>query len=208
MTAKRTMAAMLIGVALLPLQAAQACEFSRTPWGLRVLNCKLSDLTGGRFVGDISLSPDQGGRIPLPNLVVTDVDTTIVGSSANLSVQLGNIGRLNAGAFEVQLIATITDPLNGGSPFSMTALPPVSVPGLAVGAGATAFPGAVSLPNRTQDWDVCTIAIVDPPPMGRASWGNVVESNESDNQWPMPMQQGCCRAYGKNPDLSGPPACS
>src|SRR5687768_13419120 len=189
MKAKQTIAALLGVAALLPLQAAQACEFSRTPWGLRVLNCKLSDLTGGRFVGELSLSPDQGGRVPLPNLVVTDVDTTIVGASANLSVQLANIGRLGAGAFEVQLIATITDPLNGGSPFGMTTMAPTSVPGLGVGASATAFPGAVSLPNRTQDWDVCTIAIVDPQPMGRAPWGSVVESNESDNQWPAPMQQ-------------------
>ncbi len=209
MKAKSTIAALLAAVAgWLPLQAAQAaCEFSRTPWGLRVSNCKLSDLTGGRYDGQITLDPAQGGRILLPNLVVTDVDTTIVGTSANLSAQLANIGRLNAGAFDVQLIATITDPLNNGSPVSLTTLPPASVPGLAVGAGATVFPGAVSLPNRSQDWDVCTIAVVDPPPLGRPAWGAVVESTESDNQWPAPAQQGCCRVYGKNPDVSGPPAC-
>ncbi|HSW22221.1 MAG TPA: hypothetical protein VLJ62_05605, partial [Burkholderiaceae bacterium] len=148
MKAKSTIAALLAAVAgWLPLQAAQAaCEFSRTPWGLRVSNCKLSDLTGGRYDGQITLDPTQGGRILLPNLVVTDVDTTIVGKSANLSAQLANIGRLNAGAFDVQLIATITDPLNNGSPVSLTTLPPASVPGLAVGQGATVFPGAVSLP--------------------------------------------------------------
>jgi hypothetical protein len=208
MKANRVMATMLAAVAaLLPVQTVQACTFSRTPWGLLVSNCKLSELTRGRYDLDISIDPDRP-RPALPNLVVTDVDTTIVGASANLSASVANIGIRNAIAFEVQLISMITDPLNGGAGVGMVVLPPVSVPGLAVGAGAKVFPGAASLPNRSQDWDVCTVAIADPPLAGRSPLGSLLESNESDNQWPSPpQQQGCCRAYGPNPDLSGPPAC-
>jgi len=205
MKAIRIMAAMAAGLAAwLPVQSAQACEFTRTPWGLRVTNCKLYDLTKGRY--DLTLDTDRP-HWSLPNLVVTDVDVGINGTNANMSVQLANIGERNAGVFDVQLIATVTDPLRSGASVSTTTPPATTVSGLAFGAGATVYPGAVSLPNRSQDWDICTIAIVDPPPTGRPAWGSVYESIELDNRWPAPQQQGCCRAYGPNPDLDGPPAC-
>jgi hypothetical protein len=206
MKAIRIIPALMVGLAAcLPLQSAQACEFTRTPWGLRVSNCKLYELTKGRY--DLALDTDRGPHLALPNLVVTDVDAGIIGASANLSVQLANIGDRNAGVFDVQLIATVTDPLRSGATVSTTTLPPATVPGLAFGAGATVYPGAVSLPNRSQDWDICTIAIVDPPATGRPASGGVSESSELDNQWPAPQQQGCCRAFGPNPDMNGPPAC-
>ncbi|HSW22802.1 MAG TPA: hypothetical protein VLJ62_08545 [Burkholderiaceae bacterium] len=46
------------------------------------------------------------------------------------------------------------------------------------------------LPNRTQDWDVCSVAIVDPVANGGQAWGSVWESNESDNPW-----SSCTRIY-------------
>lgn len=196
-----------IALALLAaLPAAQACEFVRTPWGLRLTGCKLSDLTAGRYDLSLDVNPERP-RWALPNLVISDVDTTIVGSSANMSATVSNLGVRDAAAFDVQLIVAVTNPLANGAGVSMTTLPAVTVPRLAVGAGATVYPGSVVLPNRSQDWDVCTVAIVDPPTATR-SLGAVWESNESDNRWPASApQQDCCRVYGPKPDLIGPPAC-
>jgi hypothetical protein len=189
-------------VALLGLQAAQACEITRTAWGLRLTDCRLDEMYKGRYEVSIDRHPDWTvGPLKLPNLHPADINEVVVGASVNLSADIENTGRWNAPAFEVAVIGTVTDPLNGGAAVSTTPFPPIAIPSLAVGATVTGSAGAVSLPNRNQDWDVCTVVVVDPPTKARAS-GNVLESNEADNQ-----RDGCCRVYGPNPDLNGPPAC-
>jgi len=167
---------------------------------MRLIGCQLRDIFKGRYdlVLDRAAEPI---RLRLANLHPTDIDTTIVGSSANISVDLENNGVANAPAFEVAVITSVTDPLNNGAGVGMTAFAPIAVASLATGAGISRGAGAINLPNRAQDWDVCTIAIVDPPTSTRAA-GSVFESNEGDNE-----RAGCCRVYGPNPDFNGPAAC-
>jgi hypothetical protein len=118
-----------------------------------------------------------------------------------VTVELQNSGTGNAGQFEVAAVASINDPLNNGASQGTLVFPPLTVPGLASGAGTVKYVGSVEVPNRTQDWDICNVVVVDPPTSTRAS-GGTLESNESDNQW-----SGCCRLYAPTPDVSRPPAC-
>jgi hypothetical protein len=186
-------------------QAADACTLTRTAWGLRVSDCKLSELYYGRY--DLTLNTDPTRpRVGLANLVAADVDATAVDKTVSLSVELLNNGNVNAGPFEVAVVTSVHDPHNKGLQISSTALPPVSIPGLPIGASAKAYAGRVSLLSRAQDWDVCSTAAVDPPSSG-APYGRVGEFNEDDNHWPPPMREGCCRVYGPNPNVVGPPPC-
>jgi hypothetical protein len=171
----------LLSLAAAP--AAQACEFKRTPWGLQVTNCKLGDLYPGRYSAVLEVLPFRP-IVNLPNLVVTDVDArTFGGIEAEVTVDVTNNGIRNAGAFDVIVITTVNDPNNNNAQVSMTPFGPVSIASLAVGAIATKYMGIAVLPNRAQDWDVCSVAIVDPVANGGQPWGSAWESNESDNQW-------------------------
>jgi hypothetical protein len=202
MKTQRTIALLLAGLAASTIvHAAQVCQFTRNQWGLLISNCKLNELSGGRydFVLDHATPPPP----QFPNLRVTKIGAFLQGVNVALRADVENNGGRNAGAFEVVLTASVNDPLQNGVGVSMTTLPPSTVPSLAIGAGATVFPGAITLPNRNQDWDVCTAAVVDPPATGRPPSGAVLESNETDNQ-----TNACCRVYGPNPDLTGPPACN
>jgi hypothetical protein len=203
MKTQRTMALLLAGLAASTMvQAVQVCEFKRNQWGLQISNCKLNELYGGRY--DLELA-DPTVHVPLqfPNLHVTKIGEFVIGTNVNLRADVENNGMRNAGAFEVTLMASVHDPLQKGVRVGMTALPPTQVPFLAIGAGATVHPGSITLPNSKQDWDVCTVAVVDPPATGRPASGAVLESNEADNQ-----TSSCCRVYGPNPDFNGPPVCS
>lgn len=184
--------------ALLAPTPAQACEFKRTPWGLQVLHCSLAELFKGKFDLTVEVNPRPELQVNLPNLVATDIDTTVVGSSVNIEVDIENRGIRAAPIFEVTAVATVLDPLNNGSTVSMTPLPVRMVQGLGVGAGTDVPVGTVYLPNGSQDWDVCTMAIVDPPPAGTQNWwGRVLEADEGDN-----VRTHCCRAFGPKPDTT------
>jgi hypothetical protein len=203
MKAMRIVVAVIAAMAV-PLfaQSAYACEITRTPWGLRLINCKLSDFYKGRYevAMDIYVSTP---RLLLPNLHVTDIDTLVTGGNVDITFDVENSGGLNdALAFDVTVVGTVQNPLNAGLNVSTTPFPPVTVSALAIGASATRYAGTISLPNRNQDWDVCAIAIADPPATGGPAFGRVLESNESDN-----MLNACCRVFGPNPDVNGPPAC-
>ena len=191
-------------------QTASACQISRTPWGLQASDCKLADFYGDRFGLTLDRNSMPGLSVRLANLAITDVDSTVIDKAVDVSFEVHNHGYGNAASFEVVLLPTVTDPLNGGQAASPPVpLAPVWVSGLAAGASVAKYAGRVFLPNRSQDWDVCTLAVVDPPPMPPGSaWGRVVESDESDNTWPVPPEGGCCRVYGPNPDVkNGPAAC-
>lgn len=196
--------AVLIGFAALcgGMQPALAapCEFTRTSWGLRLTNCKLNELFYGRYELSLDRIPDAVVR-PWPNLRPSHISDTLLGGSVNIVVDVENVGAAAAGAFEVAVIGTVTDPLNGGVGVNMTAFPPIVIQSLPVGATVTRSAGSVPLPNRDQDWDVCTVAIVDPP-TSTSSLGKLLETDETDNR-----RERCCRAYGPKPDFSGPPSC-
>jgi hypothetical protein len=198
---KRTATLMvcLSGIAtLLAATPAEACEFKRTPWGLQVLRCSLAELYKGKFDLAVEVNPRPPLQLNLPNLVATDIDTFVIGTSVNIEVDIENRGIRAAPIFEVAAVATVQDPLNNGSIVSMTPLPSRTVQGLGVGAGTDVPVGTVFLPNGTQDWDVCTLAIVDPPPSGTQNWwGRVLEADEGDNG-----RTHCCRVYGPKPDTS------
>jgi hypothetical protein len=190
-----------VAAVLLAAAPAQACEMTRTPSGLRVI-CNLYELYKRYDLGIELIPAGPALRLNLPNLAPTDLDFTLVGSGANVGVDVENIGVRGATTFEVVAVGSVHDPLRGGASVGMTPLPPRTVSGLAAGAGVAVGMGTIFLPNRNQDWDVCTIATVDPPLAGGASWGRVLESDETDN-----LRTACCRAYGPNPDVNGPPAC-
>jgi hypothetical protein len=193
-----TLVAGLTAVAtLLAPMPTHACEFIRTPWGLQVLRCSLAELFKGKYDLAVELNPRPELQLNLPNLVPIDIDTVAVGSSVNIEVDIENRGIRAAPIFEVAAVGTVHDPLNNGTSVSTTPLPPRMVQGLAVGGGTDVPMGSVYVPNGNQDWDVCTMTIVDPPPMAGQAWGRVLESDESDN-----VRTHCCRVYGPKPDTS------
>jgi hypothetical protein len=197
----------IVGItALAALFAAlptHACDIVRTPFGLRITNCNLSELYKGRYDQALEFIPNRNGlQLRFPNLVPTDLDTFVINTGVNVGVDVENDGNGNALTFEVALVGTVHDPLNNGAAYSTTPLPPQTISGLAAGAGIAVGTGTLFLPNRNQDWDVCLMATIDPPPAGGQAWGRVYESNEADN-----LRTGCCRVYGPTPDMTGPPAC-
>jgi len=205
----RTLAAAACAVAsVCAAHGASACQFTRTPWGLRVSDCKLSELYPGRYDVVLDTDPKPGIVIALPNLEVTNVEGTVIEKAVDITVELVNNGVRSAGGFEVAVMTEVKDPLYRTNPTAPVPLGPVVLSGLAAGAGVKSYAGRVFLANRAQDWDVCTVAVVDPKAAGTSQWaGRVLESNESDNTWPPPRLWGCCRVYGPTPDLNGPPGC-
>jgi len=202
MKVARIVVAVISGLAALSaVQPAEACELTKTQWGLRAVNCLLGDFYKGRFDLAVELNPSRP-VLRLPNLHVTDIDTSVRANNVDMQFDVENNGNGNAVPFEVTLVGSVHNPLSGGANVSMMAFPPVTVPALAAGATATRFAGTLVLPNRSQDWDVCGIAIADPPLTNGPAFGSVFESNESDN-----MRNDCCRVFGPNPDVTGPPPC-
>lgn len=192
--------------ALLPIETADACEVSRSKWGMVISDCNLSEFLKGYDV-PIKISPELC-RLNLPNLRVDDIEYTyygpFTGDAVEVRVEAENVGCADSRAFEIAAVSFVTDPLNGGQSVNSQTFAPVSVPGLAVGSSSLHYAGTISLPNRTQDWDICTMATVDPPLSGGPASGNVGESNEADNTT---GPNECCRFYGPNPDTTGPRAC-
>lgn len=177
--------------------AEAACQITKTPWGLQVTDCNLSEFYKNRYDVPLDIRPNRP-ILRMPNLTASDVDGTLVGSNAvTISVEIENTGTLNvSSAFEVSVLGSVSSPTGGvGIPF--IPFPPISIPGLPAGSTAARTVGTVALPNRTQDWDVCAIATVDPALMGGPAWGNIFETNELDN-----TKDRCCRVYGPKPDTS------
>jgi hypothetical protein len=179
--------------AALVCSQASACEIVRTPWGMRYSGCQLRELYHGRF--DLLLEKqDPPYRVGLPNLRIADIDANPTGGiSVNMEVEFENNGNRNASrAFDITLTVSVNDPLNKGASIGApTALPAVQVPGLNIGASATAYPGAIALPNRTQDWDVCSIGVIDAPPPNSPA-GVIWELDETDN-----VKESCTRIFAK-----------
>ena len=172
---------------LMPMKFANAaCEIVETPRGPQ-LRCSLSDLNQGRD-GDlkISINPD-GPRLRLPNLVVKDIDDALLGNSVEVGIEVENRGMVSAGQFEVYVDSYVKNPFDGDTSGSLP-FPLINVPGLAVGVTFSAIAGTVTLPNLSQDWDVCTEVIVDPTLLFPPVNAQVLESNENDNE-----DMKCCR---------------
>lgn len=184
------------------VQAAYACEISKTPWGLRITGCKLSYFFK-KYDFAVEVAPNRP-MLRLPNLGVADIDGRVNGTVVDMDTEVENNGTVNAIAtFEITAIASVHNPLTpGAQAVSSSGLGPVQAPGLAAGATRAHWLGQVTLPNRTQDWDVCATVIVDPPVVGGPQTGSIWESNETDN-----VRDRCCRVYGPKPDLNGPRAC-
>ena len=186
---------------LMPMKFANAaCEIVETPRGPQ-LRCSLSDLNEGRD-GDLKISIDPDGpRLRLPNLVVKDIDDALLGNSVEMGIEVENRGMVSAGQFVVSVASYIENPFDG-SESNTQSFPLINVPALAAGAAFSAIAGTVTLPNLSQDWDVCADVIVDwPAPFGPSS-GSVLESNESDNE-----DGKCCRWYFDNTAPNDPGMC-
>jgi hypothetical protein len=200
---RAALATMLSAPALLGLAPAAACEITRTPWGLRAIDCNLSDFFPRQLEGAIALDPAPYGiRLRLPNLAVTDLDNRLrTELELDVEAEVTNLGEAVAPSSQLAAVATVHDPLNKGAEVARYSLGPVAVSSLAVGAGVSRYIGTIAVPNRSQDWDVCSIATADPPVTGGAAYGKVIERDETDN-----LRTDCCRVFGPNPG-GGPPSC-
>lgn len=199
---RMTVAMLLAATAAVSAPAALACQITRTAWGLKLIDCNLSDFYKGRYDVVLEVTPNRP-TLRLPNLQVSDIDGTLIGGVVQIDVEVENSGTLNvSSAFDVAVIGAVTNPLNAGAQVSTTPFAPASIAGLAFGASTARVVGSIALPNRKQDWDVCAVASVDPAVMGGSAWGSIFESNEMDN-----VRNRCCRVYGPNPNTNGPRAC-
>jgi hypothetical protein len=196
-----TAVALAAAASVLP---AAACTLQSTPQGPRIADCNLGSYTAGRYDVDLSTLPPDPRRRLLPNLVPHGLSHWVNGTQVEVSATVRNTaGIAGAPPFEIGALLWIANPRGGGGVVpGSTVQVPVPMPALARMSNRTTFLRNVGLPNRDQDWDVCTAVVVDPMPGGGPAEGRVLESNEDDNQ----LTQ-CCRVYGPMPDLSGPPAC-
>lgn len=194
-------AGLAVVTACLTFSASAACTITRTQWGPQIIGCNLAELTKGKFEGQIDRIPPRP-VLSMPNLRVDDIDYWINGGGVEISIDLGNHGTGPAAAFDSLVIATVHNPLMAGAQHGpVQVLPVQSVPSLVAGGRAARSMGWLGLPSRSQDWDICVVARVDPPSAG-APRGGVWEGDENDNE-----RSECCRVYGPFPDLSGPGAC-
>jgi len=192
------------GLALLLLGSgvSQACEVWRDDLGKLRTNCKLS-----LAKKDYTLSVSVANGVPrytlaLPNLHPRKnkvyVDT--VGGQVELSVDIRNDGTRSSAITEVALMVNIVDPL--GVRATTTQSLTAAVPAIPAGDTPRIYVGNIVLPNRSQDWDLQLISVVDPQTSASQVWGRMYESNEMDN-----VRERECRIYGPNGDASGPENC-
>jgi hypothetical protein len=183
---------------------ALACTLQSTPLGPRMTDCNLRAFSDGQYDLDISTVIDTRPRL-LPNLVPQDLGFFVNGNLVDVDLTVRNTASIaNAGAFDLGPLLWLANPLAGGATVPGTpAYGPVVRANPLPRASSRGYRlRTVTLPNRMQDWDVCVAVTVDPPPSGGPAQGKVPESNEDDN-----VLQRCCRVYGPNPDVTGPPAC-
>lgn len=179
-----------------------ACTITPTLLGPRITGCNLAEITKLRFEGTIDREPDPL-RFRLPNLRIDDVDVGVNGGGVFLQIDILNDGNAAAGLFDAVMLVSVHNPLAGGAMVGAQQVQPVqTVQALGAGQRARASMGWLGLPNRDQDWDVCTVALVDPLWGGGPRFGRVYEGNEGDNQ-----RSDCCRVYGPKPDQTGPRQC-
>lgn len=193
---RRLAALSLIFGGALATGSAAACDIWRDESGYRGL-CDLRVEFKDKYRLNVEFTAIYQPRyhLKLPNFHPRKFKYYVTGSDVEISVDVENLGDLASPAADVAVMVNFFDPLTG------TAMPTTSY----VARTTTIQPANsqrvlithVQLPNTLQDWDIISVATVDPPTATQPVWGTVFESNEMDNALMHP-----CRVYGPNPDTT------
>tara|TARA_Y100001933_G_scaffold192431_1_gene191961 strand:- start:11 stop:607 length:597 start_codon:yes stop_codon:yes gene_type:complete len=127
-------------------------------------------------------------RIALPNLIVSDVDTTVYWDAVEVLLAVGNIGPRDAGAFEVRAAVEVRRADTGAVVDQVAFSRSLSM--LQAGKEELLYLGDVYVPDRDYDYDLVVVGVADPVTTS-SFLGYVWESNESDNTT---LYQ--CRVFG------------
>lgn len=143
----------------------------------------------------------EANPVLLPNLIPTDVDSRIWGSSVEIKAQVDNIGDADALNFDIRADVTFVRGDTGAVVRRHTVQTFVSV--VRPGGNWDNVIDYISPPDRDYDYDVTTTVYADSTNWG--SGGAVWESNESDN-----TLTRTCRIFGNasgQGNLGSHPAC-
>ncbi|MBC7983528.1 MAG: hypothetical protein H7Y02_06715 [Candidatus Obscuribacterales bacterium] len=186
------------------ITSAQACDFWRDEDGVWQVDCSFDKESYGKYLIDIRGRRSRAGyQLRLPNLQIRRFRYSSIGGGRDVEVfaDVRNVGVVVSTAVTTVITFDVLDPLNRLAPINGS-LRPVTVPAIGGNSEVRVSFGTISLPNRSQDWDVGVVGFVDPPTPAQPTRGNLIESNENDN-----AHMDVCRSYGPMPDVSGPHAC-
>ena len=194
---RRIAALSLMFAGTLAAGSAAACDVWRDEFGFYRGNCNLSVDFKDKYRVNMEFIATLEPRyhFKLPNFHPRKFKYFVTGSDVEISIDVENIGELAAPAADVAVVVNIVDPLTGmqysSSPYvaRTTTIQPASTQRLLV--------THVQVPNLSQDWDIVSVATVDPATAAQPVRGNVVESDETDNGL-----MHACRVFGPNPDTS------
>jgi hypothetical protein len=128
----------------------------------------------------------------MPDLYADDGDFLVQGTRVEIEVRTGNLGSMVSRDFDVTADVTITG--GGMSPQTFTITGRVN--GQQAGTRTRTTLGYVVIPDRISDYDLETVFTVDSSDF--ANGGEIRESDETNNIF----NDGICRVYGENPDVS------
>lgn len=169
---------------------AAPCEINKSKFGVWIGDCLVENL----FAETIELRRVENPTLALllPDLYPDDADFYTVGTTVEVEVRTGNQGQAPSSDYDVTAEVTISG--NGIAP--QTVVISNRAPGIGVGQRQTTVLGTVQLPDRIYDYDLHTVIYADTGNM--TSGGEIWELNETNNRF----DDGICRVYGENPDLS------
>ena len=187
------LAGLALATCVAPLTATAApCELEENKWGVLIGHCYIQDW----FEEELVIQRTEIRPLPLrlPDLYADDADFRVNGTAVVVQVRTGNTGQAPSQDFDVTAQVEIRY-ANSGQIYATVPLT-VRVNGIDVGEREWNDAGIVTLPDRVSDWDLRTRIFVDSSNM--QSGGEIWEMNETNNEF----DDGICRVYGENPDLS------
>jgi hypothetical protein len=199
-------AALLFGILLLPAIASAACDTSRDDSGIYLATCRFRiDGKPPTTQLEVKFLRDTSRFIlKLPDVTPIKYKYFVIGNNIDVNVDIRNDGQADTRATTVVVTLQVWDPARStqyGSDIEVTALVPVIAPG----AEARVFLTTLYLPNTVEDFDVVTAGFVDPPTTAQPVYGNLYESDETNN-----AKMHACRVFGTDPVLipTPPPVCN
>jgi len=177
--------------------SAAACDVWRDEFGFYRGNCNLSVEFKDKYRVNMEFVATLEPRFhfKLPNFHPRKFKYFLTGTDLQIDVEVENLGDLAAPAADVAVMVNIVDPITGAQQAAMAytartmTIQPTSSQRVLI--------THVQVPNTLQDWDIVSVAMVDPGTPAQPVRGSVVESNETDN-----ALTHSCRVYGPNPDTS------
>jgi hypothetical protein len=186
---------LMVGGAL-ATSSAVACEVWRDEFGYRgICDLRVEFKDKYRLNVEFLATLEPRFHFKIPNFHPRKFKYFVTGTDVQIDLEIENLGDLDAPAADVAVMVNIVDPLTGTQQPTMpyTARTPVIAAGMSGRVNIT----HVQMPNQLQDWDIVSVAVVDPPTTAQPIRGGVAESDETDN-----VLNHTCRVYGPNPDTS------